>query len=109
MEITLNFKGEELTYQCNNTKEKVKDIFHTLKNKIDLNSITFLYSGIQIDGYLSISKIINSSDIERNKMSILVTEKKNELNSCWINSKDIIYPKCGESAKFDIIDYKMLL
>ena len=33
MDITLNFGGEEFSYKCIDTKEKVKDIFLKFKNK----------------------------------------------------------------------------
>ena len=42
-------------------------------------------------------------------MTILVQENKEESNYSIITSKDIICPKCGESAKFDITDYKIIL
>ena len=108
MEITFIFKGDDKICQCNDTKEKVGDIFHNFMKNIDINSIVFLYSGHPIDGNLSISKIINNHDLERKKISILVIEKNSESNSCLVDSKDIICPKCGESAALDIEDYKIL-
>ena len=105
MEITYNYNGTNLIYQCNDTKEKVNIIFHNLRNDIDINSIIFLYSGKPIDGNLSISKIINNIDNERKKMSILVNDSLDGSKPVWIDSKDIICPKCGESAKLDITEY----
>ena len=67
MEITFNFNGDDIKCQCNDTKEKVRDIFHNFMKKIDIYSIVFLYSGHPIDGNLSISKIISSYDLERKK------------------------------------------
>ena len=109
MDITLNFGGEEFSYKCIDTKDKVKDIFLKFKNKIDLSSLIFLYSGIPIDGNLSIGKIINRVDTERNKMTILIQDNKEESNSCIITSKEILCPNCKESAKFDIKNYKIFL
>ena len=110
MEITFNYIGEELKTICNDTKQKINDIFHNLKNEVEINSILFLYSGMPIDGNLSIVKIVNNLDAERKKMSILVTDKKDDSEKpCWIHSKDIICPKCGEAAKFDINEYKLIL
>ena len=94
MDITLNFGGEEFSYKCIDTKDKVKDIFLKFKNKIDLSSLIFLYSGIPIDGNLSIGKIINRVDTERNKMTILIQDNKEESNSCIITSKEILCPNC---------------
>ena len=90
MEIILNYDGTELKYQSNDMKDKINDIFHQCRNDIDLNKIIFLYNGKPIDGNLSISKIINKVDIERKKMNIIVTEKKNESEPCFKYSKDII-------------------
>ena len=109
MEIIFNYNGKELTYRCQNVKEKVNDIFHYLRNDIDINLTKFLYSGKQIDGNLPISKINNNKDNERKKINILVTKNNNELNPTLIYSKDIICPKCGESAKLDIAEYKILI
>ena len=108
MEINFDYNGEILSYQCLDVKEKVDDILRKCRNNIDINSIIYLYSGNPIDGTLSICKIVNKIDNERKKMTILVKEKKVELNNCFINSKDIICPKCGECAKFDISEYKLL-
>ena len=83
MEITFNYLGEELTYQCNDTKKTINDIFLNCGKDADLNSLIFLYSGKPIDGNLTIGKIISSSDIDRNKMNILVTKKNDESNPCW--------------------------
>ena len=56
------------------------------------------------------TKFINKTDSQRNKMTILVTDKKDDNEKpYWINSKDIICPKCGEAAKFGISEYKIFL
>ena len=109
MEITFNYNGFDIPYQCKDTKETFQDIFHKIRNDVDNNSIIFLYSGYQINGNLPITKIVNSTDLERNKMSIIVTDKNKEPESVYIKSKDIICPKCGECAKLDISEYKISL
>ena len=109
MEITFNYSGVDTLYQCNDTKETFNDIFHKLNNNVNINSIIFLYSDNQIDGNISISKIINNSNIERNKIDIIVMDKQKDPDSVYTQSKDIICPKCGECAKLDITDYKILL
>ena len=53
MEITFNFNGIDSVYQCNDTRETFNDIFHKLRNDVDINSIIFLYSGLQLDGNIS--------------------------------------------------------
>ena len=109
MEITFNYTGIDILYQCSDTKETFNDIFHNLREDVDINSLIFLYSGIAIDGNMSISKIIRKADLERNKMSIIVIDKEKETESVLIQSKDIICPKCGECAKLDISEYKIIL
>ena len=41
-------------------------------------------------------------------MNILITENQFQPKSCWIRSKSIICPKCGECAKLDIKNYKVV-
>ena len=109
MEITFNYTGIDIKYPCKDTKETFNDIFHKLRNDVDINTIIFLYSGNQINGNISINKIISKADLERNKMNIIVMDKEKESESVWIKSKDIICPKCGECAKFDLLEYTILL
>ena len=110
MEISYKYNGEEIICHCDNIEHKVGEIFHKYKKDVDLKSIVFLYSGNCIsDVNLSISKIINNDDIKRKKMDILVTNLKDEPKSSLIESNNIICPKCGETAKFDIINYQIVL
>ena len=109
MEIIFNYTGIDVSYQCNDTGETLNSLFHQCKSDVDLNTIISLYNGIPTDGNISINKIINNADLQRNKMNILIIEKEEELNPVWIESKDIICPKCGECAKLDINEYKILI
>ena len=110
MEIIFNYTGVDVSsYQCNDTKETLNSLFHQCKSDVDINTIVFLYNGIPTDGNISINKIINNTDLQRNKMNILIIEKEEEENPVWIKSKDIICPKCGECAKLDINEYKILI
>ena len=77
MEVNFNYTGIDIIYQCKNTTEKINDIFHSCRNDIELNSILFFYSGMQIDGNLPIKEIINDYDLERNKMLILLKRLMN--------------------------------
>ena len=103
MEITFNYNGIDILYQCNDTRESLNDIFHKLRNDVDINKIIFLYSGYQIDGNISINEYINKEDLKRNKMSIIVMDKEKNLESVYKIPKNIICPKCGESYKLDIL------
>ena len=107
MEITINYNGEEKICQCNDTKQKIGDLFIVYWPKGDINSLTILYSGKVINKDLSISKFVTKGDNERKKMNILITSE--EKKSTIIKSKDIICPKCKAKAKLDIIDYKIFI
>ena len=109
MEINFIYNGEEIIYHCDNIKEKVGEIFLKYKKDTNLKSIVFLYSGTPINANISIDKIMNNSDIKRKRMEILVNNLKNEPKSSLIKSNHIICPKCGETAKFEIIDYQIVL
>ena len=109
MEINFKYNGEEINCHCDNIKQKVGEIFLKYKTDVDLKSIIFLYSGTPINPNLSIGKIINNFDIKRKKIAIIVTGLKGESNLSLINSDNIICPKCGERAKFDIINYQIVL
>ena len=110
MEVTFNYNGEDMIFYCKDAKQKISDIFHILKDNVDINSIIFLYGGSKVDGDISVGKIINDLDSQRNKMTILVMDNNDDnAKPCWIQSKDIICPLCGESARLDISEYKILL
>ena len=102
MEMTFGFGGVDTVCRCDGAGETFNDIFHKLRNDVDINSIIFLYSGLQMDGNISINKIINRTDLERKKMSIIVIDKEKEPEPVYIQSKDVICPKCGDCAQFDI-------
>ena len=42
-------------------------------------------------------------------MSILVNDSSDETKPEFVDSKDIICPKCGETAKLDITEYKIFI
>ena len=108
MEITFNYNGLEVKYQCNDTEEKVSDIFYKFINNVDINSIIFLYYGNILDRNLTIGKM-HSFDNERKNINIIIIDKISQSNSVYIYSKDTLCPKCGQCAKFDITEYKILL
>ena len=109
MELIFNYNEEEIIYQSLDNKEKINEAFHKYRKNTDINTLTFSYFDKTLDGNSSIEEMINTFNIEKNKIDILVTEKNNFSNSSFMNSKDIICPKCGERAKFDIIKYMLLL
>ncbi len=111
IEIQFNYLGQITNIQCN-TQDNIKKIFQNFVNKsqLDINSVYFLYSGNIIEGDSAIEQIINTTDKERKKMNILVNNKDEDSNEdlMLIKPKDISCPKCGEIARIDITDYKIL-
>ena len=115
-EVEFIYNGAKIIIQCK-SNEKMKNICQNLANQIQINKndIYFSYNGkagIQFNEELTFEEMINKEDKKRNKMSILVTKKENidkEEENDIIKSKDIICPKCGESIRMDIIDYKITL
>jgi len=114
VEVEFYYNEIKTIIQCN-LNDKIKDICKNYLNKIneDKNNIYFSYNGNAGNNFneeLSFKEMINSEDKKRNKMNILVfkNEEKEEEKDI-IKSKDIICPECGESIKFEIINYKIKL
>ena len=113
--IQFSFDGEDIIIPCRK-EDKIKNIFSKFSSnvKIDINSLYFLYGGVQlINLELTFYEQANSIDKERNEMNILVYEFKksniiSEVNS-KINPRIIKCPKCGEDCIIKIKDYKIKL
>ena len=111
VEIEFNYLNYVTMIQCN-TQDNFQKIFHSFANKanIDINTVYFLYSGIILDENSTIEQKINTNDKEIKKMNILVNNKdESKENSIIIKPKDISCPKCGDPARINIKDYKILL
>ena len=111
--VIFTFNGINTIIQCKK-ENKMKDICTKFVNKIgiDINSIYFLYNGIQLNLELTLNQQINNIDRDKNEMKILVYEKiKNTIiiDDGIIKSKEIICPKCKENCKIRINDYKIKL
>ena len=113
-EIVFNYKGEEITIQCLK-EEKMKDIYkrYSIKSKININSVFFLYNGSKVNEEMAFNEIANSIDRQSGKMKILVYDNKNNEidtpNEGLIKSKQIICPECKENCLMKIINYKIIL
>ena len=113
-EIIFNYKGNTTIIQCNK-EDKMKEVFNkfALKTQTDKNLIYFIYGGnINLNEDLTFEELANQNDKLRNKMSIIVNDKANNTNSnisAFKKSKDIICPKCHESIKLKIEEYKIKL
>ena len=109
-QIEFIYKGNTtiLLSEYTSTFQNVLQKLH-MKAKINLDSVNFVYSGeVIVNKNLTIDKIIKNLDKENNKMIIQVLDKlNNEDENIMIKSKEIICPKCKESAKICINDYKI--
>ena len=113
IEIEFSHNGKETTI-LSNEQEAIKDVFkkYSKESSIDLNSIYFLYEGYKINDKLKLSQIISINDKKKYKMKILVNSihfQNLHENLPIIKSKEVICPKCGESIKIKIKDYKLIL
>jgi hypothetical protein len=111
-QVLFNFNGNDIIIQCGKN-EKMEEILKKYSTKVgkEINSLYFIYSGNYLNDELTFEEIANKEDKERNKMNILVTEKKipdtnPNPNSTNVLSENIICPKCKESAKIKFNDYK---
>ena len=97
---------------CNHN-EKLKDILQRYANKTgnDINSASFIYCGNIInDLELTFDQIANKVDSRRNKLIIQIKKvEQNAENTSIIKSKIIICPKCLESTRIKINNYKIKL
>ena len=115
VEIEFIYNQIKIINQCN-LNDKMKDIFIKFAIKLDKkpDEIYFLYNGTIIKDELTLNEIINSEDIQKNKIKILVNDinHENELEEeedCFKPSKNIICPNCKENIRISIHDYKIKL
>ena len=113
--VIFHFNGTKINIQCN-LEEKMANICEkfALKSGVDINLLSFLYSGKQIDLSLKLKDQVNISDIKSNEISILVynkneLNKKKEENNSKTPSKELICPTCGNNCLMNIKDYKIKL
>ena len=114
VEVEFYYNGIKTKIQCK-LNDKIKNICQKYLNKIneDKNDIYFTYNGNLLNIFneeLTFKERMNSEDKKINKMKILVFKKEieNEEEDI-IKSKDIICPTCGESIRFEVINFKIKL
>ena len=116
--VEFNYYGKKTKIQST-ISEKIKNLIHNYSNQInkEKTNLYFSYNGKEINQLneeLTLEEISSSEDINNNKMTIFVfpkelKNKNKEEEHDIIKSNDIICPKCGESIRIDIIDYKINL
>ena len=111
IEVEFNYEGNMMLIQSK-SDEKMEDIIKRYLNKLGKKKeeIYFLYNGDILQENLNFNSYANENDIKRNKMSILVNnklEEKLDEEESLVKSKYIICPKCKDTARIIINDYKI--
>jgi len=110
LEIDFIYQGARLTILCSE-KDLMKDIIkrYSIKSKIEINSIFFLYSGDKINENLTLEKIIKNVDKNKKKLEILVCSKEENQreNHSKVKSTQVICPECGEIALINFKNYNL--
>ena len=113
IKVEFNFKGNVTRILCseNDIIDNICKEFAS-KAEIDINNLSFLYSGNKLNLDLPFSQVIYSHDKENKTFSILVIEDNpGNLNRKVNINKSIfpICPICYESIKLEIKDFKINL
>ena len=87
----------------------MKEIIDKFKSKTNCDEVFFLYNGKKINNESSLKDQINEFDLNRKKMTILVSDINNEniKNNNKITAKEPLCPECGENIIINIKDYKI--
>ena len=101
--------GTTTIIQCNEN-DKLEEIInrYCLKAEKNKKEMTFLYGGNILDHQKTFNEIANLEDKQRKQLSILVND--NKTNKIQLKkSKYIICPKCQETTRIEIKDFKIKL
>ena len=113
-EVEFQYEGIKTVIQCTED-QKMSDICNLFISKSGKkeNEIYYSYdgkSGSQFDQNLIFKEMANSLDKARKKMNVLVANiNKDKNNNSIIKSKYVICPKCNESIKLKIDNFKINL
>ena len=109
IEVALDYNQQLLIIQSN-LKEIFKEIKKKYTNKSGKNDIYLIYNGNKINEEKTVEEVINSEDKNSSKMRILVNDIEGiKIDERIVNAQDIICPKCKESIKIKIENYKISL
>ena len=101
-----NHKEIETIIQCKKN-EKMKQIIHRFKEKVETDKVYYLYNGNKINENLRIEEIINEEDNKNSKINILVCDIEEKVNKNIIESNEMICPICYENKIIKLEDYKI--
>ena len=112
-EVEFKYEGISIIIQCK-PEEKFEEIIKRFIIKVGKkkDELIFIYGGGFINGNLAFNEQANEMDKTRNKISILVNNKKEENleeQSSFKKSNYIICPECKECARILIDNYKIEL
>ena len=105
MWVELLINGEQINIQCqpNETIEKVySKCFSKFYQKPDINAVSFLYNGKMAEPSKTLLQVMNPTDKNRNRLSIIV----NKTDDGFVKHNHIICPECLESATMECKDFK---
>jgi len=110
-EVIFNYNGLKTKIKCN-LDDKMKNICQAYLNTINesRNNISFSYkgkSGNSFNEELKFSEMIDSEDKSTKKLNIFVFKNNTKFNGNNIIKPTIVCPFCGESIRFEIINYKI--
>ena len=109
--VEFKYNGTDTIIQCKEN-EKMGDICKRFVTKAqeDKNNLYFVYASNNLKEELTFSQCANKDDIQRKKMTILVNSlNSNNSKKVLVRSKEVICPKCHESALINIKNYKLII
>ena len=110
VEVEFNYQNEITIIKANpddSFKTKVEQFIN--KTSLDINNLSFLNNGKNLNLDEKLDNIMNESGKNIKKLIILVSSINNNENTNIIKSNDIICPQCKELCKYDIIGHKIKL
>ena len=112
MKLDFNYNGTSTIIQ-GNSQDKIKDLIskYTSKTEVNTNSLYFLYGGKTLKEDSTLEQIMSNEDKKRKKMNILINKQEYEYEENipkYFYPLNIICSKCGENAKINFTEYKLL-
>ena len=107
--VIYTYNEMQTTIQCD-VQDLLRDINKKFLTKVEteLDKVYFLYDGDKVKEDLTFQEAINDMDKESNTMRVLVNEiNKESTKEVFMKSEEIICPKCNESIRIHLKDYKI--
>ena len=105
-ELLIN--GQQISIQCQQN-ESIENVYTRCLSKFcqkpDLDSVNFLYNGKIAQPSMTLNQVMNPSDKNRNRLSIIV----NKNDDGFVKHKNVICPECLEPILFECRNFKFYL